>query len=178
MKKEILSGLLLLAAAAPLYCAPALEIKGESKYEWRTADPKDQEFILWEDGGVSGRCFRMTCPAEREYLLCHTWSQPQIPVASPQDRVKMTIFLKGKGSGKFGFLARNENHGGLSISETMEDFEVNSPDKWVKREFVFYPEVGPGYQEKCRFLLPVVRLQSGGNIQMDDFTFEFVSPRK
>ena len=157
-------------------CAPAaakdLHLSFDSKYDFKFAG-QDVGVGEWlKDGGRTGGTYRLFCAEGRESSLFH--GGEQIPVEDLSAVVRVTVWMKGHGSGDFGLLAytgkrRNFYPGGNSAK-----YAIAAADGWKRFTFDFRPEPGGEYCNKAGFVLPYVSLRRGDEVFLDDFSIEFV----
>ena len=175
MKKTFAVILPAIFAVASLQAATQT-IKCETRLDMRSASPEDQESIVLSENGRSGKCFKITCPAGRKSILFHPWTQPMLKVESASAPVKVTLWVKGKGSGSFGFLSYSKDKKIFYPPKTNLKFDVASPDKWEKLEMTYTPEAGKEYANKIGFIIPYISLNSGSEIFFDDMETDISSP--
>lgn len=176
MKKILAVILPAFFAVTPLH-ASTQTIKCENKLDMRSASPEDQESIVLSENGRNGKCFKITCPAGRKSILFHPWTQPMLKVESASAPVKVTLWVKGKGSGSFGFLSYSKDKKIFYPPKTNLKFDVASPDKWEKLEMTYTPEADKEYAASIGFIMPYISINSGAEILFDDLETEVTSPK-
>ena len=165
----------LAATVGILIAAPAQSITGKSKYEMIVNSNKENLLQWVEEGGRSGQCFKLSLPADsKNNITFH--SRNQIKVESSSDKVKVTMWMKGKGSGFFGFLCYKLDKK-IFYPKTMSKFSLDSA-KWKKLEFEYTPVPGSLYANNIGFALPAISLAPGSEIFVDDITLEFIGQNK
>ncbi len=177
MKKTFAALLPAFFAALALQASTQL-IQCETKVDMRSAFTRDQEYITLSENGRSGKCFKITCPADRKGgILFHPWTQPMIKVESASAPVKVTVWVKGKGRGSFGFLSYTRDKKIFYPPKTNTKFEADSSDKWMKLELSYTPEAGKEYANKVGFIMPYISIEAGSEILFDDLETELTPPK-
>jgi hypothetical protein len=118
------------------------------------------------DGGRSGQCLEVKTSEkpvvfrEREF----------IPLADGKDTVRIVLYVKGKGSFSIVMPVYNKDNKGVSAKGVpCETVTVNSPDEWLKKEFVFSPASQDNNPENAvaKYFI-MVKTFPGGSLRYDD----------
>ncbi|MFA6928875.1 MAG: hypothetical protein WCT05_01005 [Lentisphaeria bacterium] len=153
-----------------------LRISCERKTDLRASSTQDQPFISLVENGCSGNCFQIRCPADRKSILFHLWTQPRIRVESASDKVRISIWVKGKGSGTFGFLSYTDVPAIFYPAGTSRTFSVDTGGQWEKLEMLYTPKAGSDYANQIFLVMPCMSIVASSDLHIDDFELELVSP--
>ncbi len=153
-----------------------LRIPCERKTDLRASSTQDQQCISLIENGRSGNCFHIRCPAERKSILFHPWTQPRIRVESASDEVRISIWVKGKGSGTFGFLSYTDLPAIFYPAGTSRTFSVDTSGQWQKLEMFFTPKAGSDYANQISLVMPYISIVASSDLHIDDFELELISP--
>lgn len=152
-----------------------LKISCERKYDLRAASTQDQQWITLVENGRSGNCFHIRCPADRKSILFHLWTHPCVRVESTSDDVRVSLWVKGKGNGTFGFLSYSD----VSIlypPGTNRKFAVDTGGQWEKLEMLYVPKAGSDYANLIVKVMPCITIAASSDLYIDDLELELVSP--
>lgn len=153
-----------------------LRIPCERKTDLRASTTLDQAWITLVENGRSGNCFQIRCPADRKSILFHPWTQPRVRVESASDKVRISLWVKGKGSGTFGFLTYTDVPAIFYPAGTSRKFAVDTGGQWEKLEMLYTPKAGSDYTNLISLVMPCISIASSSDLYIDDFELELISP--
>ena len=142
--------------------------------------------VTIEPDGRDGKCIRLNTfklPANaRKITACGRKKEPMLLTMNAthaklelfNDIVELTIYVKGKGSFRFGLYHYDQNRKHVGL-QTSQDFKVDSPEKWEKFSVrMTLPIEKNYYMDSCDFL-PGLIVFKESDLRIDDMTFTIYS---
>lgn len=155
----------------PLKVHYAMEKRGD----FRATFLRDFKYVKYVDGGVKGKCFQVKVPKDHRYngFAIHSGARQYTTFPGT---IKISAMVKGKGKCSLGFIVYNRKYKIYWITtapgSSSRREEINSPDKWVKKEFIFKPSM-QNVKEITGFLA-CSGVAPGSELYFDDIRTEII----
>lgn len=144
----------------------------ESKGEFRATFSRDFSKTSFQNGGVTGKCFKAVLPEGGKVYAVHSHDRQK---AENVKGLHISGFFKGKGSFRIGFILYGKDNKIFWLPAPGVYSPVMQIDtaKWEKRSFTLLPP--EDHAKNITGFLTAVVLQPGTELFMDDIQTKIIS---